>query len=664
MSMKHVPIMGKVLLLLSAFGLLAIGSAVFSNVQLRRVSSSYRTLIDNDGRAEINMIRANRSMATAEAAIMRLLIDNSTSGDAAAIAALKANRDSFSTYVGNAKAALPSWAARLDGLLQRGLTLLDKTCAKSIELGTNAKDPDANEASQADFLGTCGPAFGPLRQEFVADTDQLIAQADTRQGEVMAVVDTAVSVTYGGILGGLLLVGVGATFATRAWIGRPLQNLNGCLRRLAAGDLTQDVTGVERRDELGQMAQAVLVLKQASHEKISLEQEAAETRLAAENQRQAADAERAASAEAQTMVVATLADGLGKIAEGDLTCRIDRAFIPEYERLRSDYNVAVTSLHGLLQGIVANTGALRSGTGEIAQAAEDLSRRTEQQAASLEETAAALDEMTATVKRTAEGAVQARESVSRTRTDAEQSGDVVRKAVAAMGEIERSSNQIGQIIGVIDEIAFQTNLLALNAGVEAARAGDAGRGFAVVASEVRSLAQRSAQAAREIKALISASAQHVGEGVRLVGETGQALTRIVGQVGNVAAIVTEIAASAGEQATGLAEVNTAVNQMDQITQQNAAMVEQSAAASNTLARETEALAGLTDRFKIDAPAQVEASVKTVVPPRRVAANTSKAAPPRLSTVSSKPGRMAARRTAMPPRSNAALAVADAGWEEF
>ena len=266
--------------------------------------------------------------------------------------------------------------------------------------------------------------------------------------------------------------------------------------------------------------------------------------------------------------------------------------------MRHDFNQAVATLEQTLREVSTNTAAIRSGTGEIASASDDLSRRTEQQAASLEETAAALDQITATVRRTAEGSEQARTVVEAARTDARASGEVVARAMDAMHGIEASSRQIAQITGVIDEIAFQTNLLALNAGVEAARAGDAGRGFAVVASEVRALAQRSAGAAKEIKTLIVTSGEQVKTGVELVGETGEALSRIVHQVTDISSTVTSIAASAHQQASGLAQVNTAVNQMDQVTQQNAAMVEETTAAAHHLVQETDALSQLVGRFQL------------------------------------------------------------------
>jgi methyl-accepting chemotaxis protein len=319
-----------------------------------------------------------------------------------------------------------------------------------------------------------------------------------------------------------------------------------------------------------------------------------------EHDRVAAETERAQRAEEQAKVVRGLAQGLSQMAAGNLTARIDEPFPGEYEMLRTDFNNAMNELQEAMSTIVGSAGGIRSGAGEISQAADDLSRRTEQQAASLEETAAALDEITATVRKSAESAKQANTVVAGARADAEASGQVVNGTVSAMAEIEKSAKQISQIIGVIDEIAFQTNLLALNAGVEAARAGEAGRGFAVVASEVRALAQRSSEAAKEIKTLISASSQQVEAGVELVGEAGKALQLIIGKVSEINGLMSEITASAQEQSTALAEVNAAINNMDQTTQQNAAMVEESTAASHSLTKEAEELMGLVSRFKIGA----------------------------------------------------------------
>ncbi|WP_299017143.1 PAS domain-containing methyl-accepting chemotaxis protein [uncultured Caulobacter sp.] len=319
---------------------------------------------------------------------------------------------------------------------------------------------------------------------------------------------------------------------------------------------------------------------------------------AVRREQEASRAEREQAAAVQNQVVSILAEKLGRLADGDLTAEID-AFPDQYDRIKGDFNRSVESLRGALSAIAEATDNLQSGSSEIASAADDLSRRTEQQAASLEETAAAIEEIAATVKRSADGALEASTAASEARSHADRSGQVVREAVAAMGEIENSSGQITRIIGVIDEIAFQTNLLALNAGVEAARAGEAGRGFAVVAQEVRALAQRSADAAKEIKVLIASSTSQVERGVRLVGDTGEALAGIVSKVSEIDQLIREIAASSQEQSTGLNQVNAAMNQMDQVTQQNAAMVEETTAAVANMSTEARALAQLVGRFRTE-----------------------------------------------------------------
>ncbi len=333
-----------------------------------------------------------------------------------------------------------------------------------------------------------------------------------------------------------------------------------------------------------------------------------------------------------------IAAGLEHLAHNDLTYRIEQTVDPQFSKVRDDFNTAMSVLDEAM-GVVAHaTQSVGAGAQEISTASEDLAQRTEQQAANLEKTASALDEITATVTRSAEGAKQASEAATAARADAARSGQIVGDAVAAMGEIEKSSGQITSIIGVIDEIAFQTNLLALNAGVEAARAGEAGRGFAVVAQEVRALAQRSAEAAKEIKALIASSTAQVARGVRLVGDTGEALSTIAEKVSQIDGLISEIAESSREQSAGLSEVNTAVNRMDQVTQSNAAMVEEANAASASLRQESDELSALVSRFATSSNAKV-----TPAPHR--------ASRPAARAPVSRPG-------------SAALAVKTDAWDEF
>jgi methyl-accepting chemotaxis protein len=322
---------------------------------------------------------------------------------------------------------------------------------------------------------------------------------------------------------------------------------------------------------------------------------------ASERGRLAAEAKSKAASEA---VMRALAEALAGLAAADLTTRISDNLPAEFAQLRTDFNGAIERLAGAFGGIQNNVGIINSGVAEITSASDDLARRTETQASSLEETNAALGEITKSVKLASGGVTKANVAVRAANEAAKHTSSVVGEAVAAMNKIETSSREIGQIIGLIDEIAFQTNLLALNAGVEAARAGDAGRGFAVVASEVRALAQRSAEAAKAIKGLISVSSEQVVQGVTLVRETGTALESIVGNVGEIDGLMGEIAASAEKQAVALHEINSAMGQMSQSIHQTAAMVEESTAAAHSLKAETAELQGAVGVFKIKAGGRV------------------------------------------------------------
>ena len=315
-------------------------------------------------------------------------------------------------------------------------------------------------------------------------------------------------------------------------------------------------------------------------------------------QRRQAEEARAEAERNQRAALDALTAALQQLAEGDLRTRLTAAVAAEFEQLKEDFNSATAELERAIARVAVASAAISDSTSEIGQAADDMSRRTEQQAASLEQSAAALNELSSAVKNSNVNAAETATKVVTARKEAEVSGDIVRNAVSAMNQIEKSSSEIGQIIGVIDEIAFQTNLLALNAGVEAARAGEAGRGFAVVASEVRSLAQRSAEAAREIKTLIATSTSQVMSGVKLMAETGAVSEKIIAKVAEIDGGVAQLASSSSEQSTGLAEVTVAITQMDQATQQNAAMVEQTTAAVHSLRQQAEQLVRTVSRFKI------------------------------------------------------------------
>ena len=628
--------------------------------QARVSEAATKVLVEQRAPVELYGARFNRRVMTIGYAAYRTIANDAASPEAQSASADidKAYNEAKQTLV-DIKTTQPETAKMVTGFQTR-LDRIYSSARQGADLGLQSA-PDAAKM----VMGVIDPDITSLSKDTAKFVDEHNKQS---KAMVAKASKEAATGTLMSILSGVIASAAALIFAL--WIGRskisaPLAGLSRTMEALAQGSMEVDVVGAQRKDEVGAMARSVQVFKDNALALRTAEaaQQRASAETEAERQRNQAAAE--AAAREQAFVMENIAAGLTRLAEGDLTYRVDAQFPEAYQRLQSDFNGAIGQMEEAMRTIVQAANSIGAGSDEIASAADDLSRRSEQQAASLEETAAALDEITATVKRSSAGAVEASRVVTSTRTDAERSAVVVRGAVDAMNQIEKSSQSISQIIGVIDEIAFQTNLLALNAGVEAARAGDAGRGFAVVAQEVRALAQRSADAAKEIKTLISTSSQQVGQGVSMVGQTGEALQAIVGKVSEIDALVSEIAAGGAEQATGLNEVNAAVNQMDQTVQQNAAMVEQSTAASHALKGEANNLMQMIGRFQVSG-AQVARTATT----RRPMTNTHVSRPAPRPAVA--PASAVSRPGANPVRAAQAKLAAFAGsaqpssddWEEF
>jgi methyl-accepting chemotaxis protein len=456
------------------------------------------------------------------------------------------------------------------------------------------------------------------------------------------------------------IIALTAFFLFAKSLGNAIGRLTSTMARLAAGDLNTTVEGESRPDETGAMARAVQVFKDNALKTKELERQADEQRNMTEEQRRQNAEDARIRAEQMAEATNGLATGLQHLSSGNLTFQLDRPFAADFESLRADFNATVSQLRGTLGSVAQATSSIDSGSREVSQSADDLSKRTEQQAASLEETAAALDQITVNVSNSSKRAEEARTVAIQANESARQSGAVVADAVQAMGRIEESSGQISNIIGVIDDIAFQTNLLALNAGVEAARAGEAGKGFAVVAQEVRELAQRSASAAQEIKDLIGKSSIEVSTGVKLVRDTGEALRAIEAHIVTINQHMDSIATSSREQSVGLSEVNTAVNQMDQVTQQNAAMVEEANAAGATLATEAGRLRELISQFQLGQGGIAAGHTAAL----RQTAAVMAASPRSTATPSPARGMVGKIAQAFGARGGAAAAAATDNWEEF
>jgi len=637
MSVDNLKLRTKVLipLVLMAIGVLAV--AGFGAVRLIAVSSAASDIIERRNVAAVEINSAAQMMDTIPHAIFAILLyDEKDEGRAAWKKQFETLRPQTVALLDQAAAQLPDFAVEIITFKER-VAGIGYEAKQSYDLSVGVPDLTHVIGMSADQIDDMREAVSEAtgldsRVRALADdikglSNRVLASNTIASQNLHKQASAAIwSMVIAGV-GATLIAGVFAMWMTTMKIARPLTRMIERMKALANGDHGIAIDGLIRRDEIGEMAGAVQVFKSNAIQRVHAEKEAAEQRSAAEAQRGRIEAEKAHVAAVQSKAMASLGDGLQCLANGDLTARLDNDFPSEFEKIRGDFNAAAAKLMETVRGVATSTSAIHSGAREISTASDDLSHRTEQQAASLEETAAALGEITATLKKSADGAKHASEVVANADDNAKKGAIVVKQAVEAMDAISKSSEQIGQIIGVIDEIAFQTNLLALNAGVEAARAGEAGRGFAVVASEVRALAQRSAGAAKEIKGLISTSTTQVGAGVRLVAESGKALERILLQVSEINGIVADIAAKAQEQAVGLQEVNIAITQMDSSTQQNATMVEESAAASQSLSQETTQLAALVERFRIAGSSEpaMRRELKKVAPHAFAEATPSRAA---------------------------------------
>ncbi|MFF0952200.1 methyl-accepting chemotaxis protein [Rhizobium leguminosarum] len=643
LSLSSLKIGTKLLALIAMTVAIGTGVGIYEATSLRSINRNYSAVLDIDVNGALKVGEIAGNSETIGRLLYRMILEQDETAKRKSEQELgqtfteaASSIEKAGEYYPDRKGDLDAIKSDLDALRAAAQPVLEATLA-----GDNAT---------ATKLAT--DSFSPARTKVDRDVDQFYdwANANLAQKNEAATAETNAVITMSYIalgVGAILALSLGILISTTQVV-RPVRRLTGAMASLADIDLAVDVPFTDSRDEIGEMARAVEVFKQNGIKVREMDAAGASKRAKVAEMQRSIDAVIAAAAIGDfsrrtpedfgypdlnrivvglNQLVATVDRGVAEtrrvisaLAEGDLTENMRGEFQGAFGELQANVNATMANLRSVLGEVRAAIDTINGGAGEMRTASGDLSKRTEQQAASLEETSSALEEITVAVKSSTERATEASHMVDEARRSTEQSSSVVKDAVSAMGRIEQASGEIGQIINVIDEIAFQTNLLALNAGVEAARAGDAGKGFAVVAQEVRELAQRSAGAAKDIKALISRSSGEVQSGVKLVTATGEALGLIQGHVVKINEHVHSIATAAKEQSTGLSEVNTAVNQMDQMTQQNAAMVEESTAATNRLAEEAANLDRLIARFKLgdreSAPRAVGHDSRPVASPAR------------------------------------------------
>jgi methyl-accepting chemotaxis protein len=707
-AIGNVKILYKVLACFALFGVVIAAAIWFATSRMTMIDETYSDIVAHDVAGAVSAARANTALQSFRLANWRIIAETE---DAAMQQAAKDKKDAaalFNARIEEAKKQAPAFAPKLDAIRQA----FNNELPDWAEVEKHGLANDNTVATQ--LANKLIPQMNKLQGEIKDTADAMLKAMNDKSDDTTGLSNQTIMTTRLSIAVAVVVVFALAFVLVQFGIARPMSVLVGQLQAMAKGE-DVEVTGTGRKDELGMTARAVNEIKVMLAEKARQEAAAkAELDRQAEVERQAALARMADEFQAAVggivqaavagdfsqrvdldgktglvlnvgTLINTLCDNVAKalgdvvqmlsaLADGNLTQRITTDYQGYFAELKNNANSTAERMGQTIADIKRAAREVTNASAEISTSTTDLSQRTEEQAASLEQTSASMEEIAATVKRNAENAQQGNVSAIKAREVADRGSQVVAKAVAAMAQIETSSGKISDIIGVIDEIARQTNLLALNAAVEAARAGEAGRGFAVVASEVRMLAQRSSQAAKDIKDLITNSNSQVQEGVGLVNQAGTALAEILQSIKEVAGIVADIANASAEQASGIEQVNKALTQMDEVTQQNSALVEENAATAKTLEHQSTAMDERVSLFKLDeaddgkAGGAAAAVPRSSSPPSAKPKAAAKPQPAEETHAAPSPKRSAAAANSGPARrmqSQLATALKEQpDWQEF